>query len=524
MLKQGLEDEIAVAKKQLGEDTLTRSTTEEELHAAEGALTEAQATLAADTKYLAELRQSCATKAAQWEQRQKGASEETAAIEKAKSILTEGVKAFLQTSTRVRSLEQTDESNSARVQATAVLSKLAKKFHSFALTQLATRSRSDPFGKIRGLIEDMISSLTKAAAEEADQKSFCDEENKKSTAQKGVLTGKFDKTSARIEKAEAGMAMLKEGIATLEKEVAEIDAGQAEATGIRQDEHAEYLKASQDQSDSAKAVAKAIEVLDNYYSSASFVQVSQPEFGGAKSDIGSTITSILEVAESDFTQMLAESDADETSAASAYDKLSKENAVVKATKQADAKGKTNEVAALEVALGNYKENKASTSNELDAVLDYLDKLKPQCETKVMSYAEKKARREQEIEGLKEALTILSGESLLQVRSSTHRRFLQKSFENKQMSAWPHTYQNCVAGTCRGADQIKSHMPCVENLYHNIGEEYKKFGANLKVTLYMRNRCEQYYDKVHVLECTSADEWVAFSPKFPVQSYKVESCV
>ena len=46
--------------------------------------------------------------------------------------------------------------------------------------------------------------------------------------------------------------------------------------------------------------------------------------------------------------------------------------------------------------------------------------------------------------------------------------------------WPHTYQNCVAGTCRGADQIKSNMPCVEMLYHKGGEEYKKFGANLKV--------------------------------------------
>ena len=32
----------------------------------------------------------------------------------------------------------------------------------------------------------------------------------------------------------------------------------------------------------------------------------------------------------------------------------------------------------------------------------------------MSYGERKAKREQEIEGLKEALTILSGEALLQV--------------------------------------------------------------------------------------------------------------
>ena len=34
----------------------------------------------------------------------------------------------------------------------------------------------------------------------------------------------------------------------------------------------------------------------------------------------------------------------------------------------------------------------------------------------MSYADKKAKREQEIAGLKEALTILSGEAFLQVRN------------------------------------------------------------------------------------------------------------
>ena len=66
MLKQGLEDSISVAKKQMGEATQTRATTEEELHAAEGALTETEATLAADTKYLEELKMSCETKARYW--------------------------------------------------------------------------------------------------------------------------------------------------------------------------------------------------------------------------------------------------------------------------------------------------------------------------------------------------------------------------------------------------------------------------------------------------------------------------
>ena len=39
-----------------------------------------------------------------------------------------------------------------------------------------------------------------------------------------------------------------------------------------------------------------------------------------------------------------------------------------------------------MSLTNYKEDHASTSKELSAVLDYLEKLKPQCETKVMTSA------------------------------------------------------------------------------------------------------------------------------------------
>jgi chromosome segregation ATPase len=418
MLKQGLEDEIKVAKKQLSEATQTRSTTEEEQYSAETTLSETEETLAADEKYLEELKQSCSMKATEWAARQKQASEETAAIEKAKEVLSDGVKVFLQTSARLTMKSKIE--GDSRSQVVSVLRRISKKVHSYKLMQLVASAQSDPFGKIRGLIEEMLAKLTKAAAEEADQKSFCDEEISESKAKQADLSGKLDKTSARIAKAEADKAKLAEEIKLLETEIAEIDAGQAEATKQRQAENAEYLKASKDFKDSATAVAKAIAVLSEYYNSAAFVQVSAkeaPELGGAKGDVGSTIVSILEVAESDFTTMLAEAEADESSAASAYEKLKQENTVTKATKQADVKGKTSGMKQLEVALGNYAENKGTTSEELDAVLMYLDKLKPQCESKVMSYAERKAKREQEIEGLKEALTILSGEALLQVQSS-----------------------------------------------------------------------------------------------------------
>jgi chromosome segregation ATPase len=389
LLKQGLEDEIKVAKKQLSQATQTRSTTEEEQYEAETSLKETEETLAADAKYLEELKQSCSAKAAEWAARQKQAGEETAAIEKAKEVLSEGVKVLLQTSTRTKTRKISFDGDDTRSQVVGILRKISKSAHSYKLMQLVASAQSDPFGKIRGLLEEMIAKLTKEAAEEADQKSFCDEEISESKAKQADLSGKLDKTTARIAKAEADKAKLAEEIKMLEEEIAGIDAGQAEATKVRQAEHEEYLKASSDFKQSAAAVAKAIDVLSEYYDSAGFAQVQSkeaPELGGAKSDVGSTIVSVLEVAESDFTSLLAETEADESSAQAAYDKLTEENTVTKATKAADVKGKTSQGKQLEVALGNYAENKATTTDELDAVLIYLDKLKPQCESKVLSYA------------------------------------------------------------------------------------------------------------------------------------------
>merc|ERR1719310_1153867 len=144
----------------------------------------------------------------------------------------------------------------------------------------------------------------------------------------------LDKLQARIDGASTTIAELTEGIKTLEAEIAEIDKAQAEATAIRTKEHEEYLVASKDFKDSAEAVAKAIEVLKNFYEG-SFIQLSstttlkskvhQPELGGAKSDTAHTIISVLEMSEEDFTTLLAEAEATEDEAAKAYKSLTDEN-------------------------------------------------------------------------------------------------------------------------------------------------------------------------------------------------------
>merc|ERR1719198_1233907 len=84
---------------------------------------------------------------------------------------------------------------------------------------------------------------------------------------------KLAKFTSRVDEASSKLAELQQGVKSLAGEISEIDKATAEATAIRTKEHDEFLKVSKDYKDSATAVAQAIEVLQNFYSGASFVQL-----------------------------------------------------------------------------------------------------------------------------------------------------------------------------------------------------------------------------------------------------------
>merc|ERR1719178_31216 len=212
---------------------------------------------------------------------------------------------------------------------------MSTKYNSYALMQLAHMSTADPFAKIKGLISDMIEKLLNEANEEASHKAFCDEELSKSKSSQATKSQKLDKYVARIDTAQATIAELNDAIKGLEAEIAEIDAAQAEATQIRTQENEDYLKASSDFKASAEAVAAAIQVLRSYYEGGSFIQISATTNSKSKVKDANTIISVLEMAEGDFTTLLAEADTAEQAAASAYEKTSQDNKVTKVSKETE---------------------------------------------------------------------------------------------------------------------------------------------------------------------------------------------
>merc|ERR1719379_715781 len=317
-------------------------------------------------------------------------------------------------------------SANARLKVVAHLSDLGSTYHNHLLMQIANHAKVDPMAKIKGLVEEMIARLLKEQQEEATQKAFCDAEIGKSKKNLEDKSAKLDKLSARLDKATTSKAALEQEVVDLTKEVSEIDRAQAEATKIRGAEHAEYEPAAKDYSSSQDACARAVEVLKSYYDGTSLAQTGSTSLAQegdqsgsgedskatpGNSDAGGAIIEFLMVAEEDFAKLLAEEETNEAKAKDAFNKLEQENKISKATKLMEIKGKESEIKSLSVTINDHSEDRSSLQREIDALSGYLDKLKPQCETKTMSPEEKAAARKAEIDGLKEALEILSGDGV-----------------------------------------------------------------------------------------------------------------
>jgi len=258
----------------------------------------------------------------------------------------------------------------------------------------------------------------KEAKEAADLHEFCKAEKEKTSAAIKKKTMTLNGLDARIEGASTKKQTLENNIADLTDELAETAKSQAEATALRNEEHTNFVKVEADFTGAAEAVDDAIDALKEYYGS-SFVQTSRksstsskapPVLGGAKSDSAGGIVSILETMGEEFRKTVKTANAEERAAQKAYDTLSNDNAVSKASMEAEIKGAHSEIKSLSTSIHDFEGDHKSTSGELASVNEYVAKLKPQCGGRTVPYAERKAKMDAEIEGLKNGLAILEAES------------------------------------------------------------------------------------------------------------------
>merc|ERR1719443_1492074 len=429
--KQSLMGAMTLFNSKLDDANEDKNRLSEEKAQAEAENAQAKESKAADEKALAELVSTCNAAAASWDARQKDAAAEQAAITKAQEILGSRVKVFLQVENQKKA--DTNEPTAVRQKLISKFRSLGKNLHSISMLNMVSAMSVTPMEKIKGLITDMIAKLQKEAAEAANMHAFCEEETKANKEANEKTQGELDTTNNRLESASAKKQDLEDRVAELQAQIKDIENADAEALKIRQDENAAFLKNEADFKEAAAAVDDAIDVLKDFYGDvgigAALVQqpAAPPKLGGRSDASAGGILSILDMMSDQFSTTVDKLQREEREAVEAYEKLTNENDVAKTSKKMEIKTSESQIMSLTEAVGDYTIDLTEGTKTMDAIKAYAEKLKPQCENRVVPYAERKAKREAEIEGLKEAFQILVGTAdsmggFLQTHSHPNRRF------------------------------------------------------------------------------------------------------
>jgi hypothetical protein len=304
----------------------------------------------------------------------------------------------------------------------------ADRLHSPMLLALVTKAsaQEDHFAKVRALISDLIARLEQEALDEADQKSFCDEQMASAIENRDAEQLNIEGETATIAKKEAEVKKLTKEIAELSEEIAELNKALNEATELRAQEKANNEKTLEDAEAGKAAVEEAIDVLKKFYDSA-FLQKKQKQpavdrEGKAVSDYAPKLSydddykgnqdaskgifGLLEVIVSDFERTITTVTDEESAAQSAFEEFETATKTSIEDKEKDKDTKEGEVADAEDAIMSAKDAKKTAEDLHSSALKELEKLKPMCVEGEMSYAERVEKREQEVAALKEALKIL----------------------------------------------------------------------------------------------------------------------
>eukprot|EP00812_Abedinium_dasypus_P013986 NODE_74_length_2226_cov_210.863657.p2 GENE.NODE_74_length_2226_cov_210.863657~~NODE_74_length_2226_cov_210.863657.p2 ORF type:complete len:697 (-),score=365.67 NODE_74_length_2226_cov_210.863657:136-2175(-) len=429
-LRQSLEDSVKYANQDLASAKANRLNQEQNKATATEDLAMASKNVAENTQALNTLELECKKRTEEFEEETKSRSEELKALGDAKKIvadMTGGAQSIQYSASSFLQQAQSTLKTSADLanfEVVQFVRRLARQQNSEALTQLGRRIASslqasaltgdNPFGKVKGLISELIERLQNESEADAAEKAYCDKEIAYNSDKEQRKTAEFDRLTTWIDNMEARSAELKEQVADLQKALAALAATQKEMNGLRSEEHEQFVKDKAEMEKGVEGIKTALKILRDYYAQSGAAHSAAK--GSASSIIG-----VLEVAEADFAKTLAEVESMESERQAEYEQGTKDNELEKAEKEQDVKYKTVEMSKIAKALRETDSDHKSAKAELEVILDYKAKLVERCAPKAETYAQRTARRAAEISGLEEALTILENEAALVQRHSTVRR-------------------------------------------------------------------------------------------------------
>jgi hypothetical protein len=436
VLLQRLTDSIKDAKERSAAKTAFKAQRTEDAAAAKGDLGVTQKAKAEDEKTLAETLSACDARSREFENNQVVRSGEIKACEQAVGILRSDAvsgnadkhlpAALMQDGAVSLTQLRGQDMPESRQRIVEFLQGRAKELGSRYLALAASHVAADPFVKVKKMIKDLIVKLMEEANSEADHNAYCTTELATNKLTRENKQSEIDELSANVDKKTAESQQLAQQLAQLSAEVSELKTQQSEATNLRDNERKTNAATVADAKEAQVAVEKATKILKEFFASAADASLLQggngeqlstemsqaakaPYTGQQSSNTG--IVGFLEVILSDFARLESETSSAEDAAQEAYEKFMNETNQDVAVKETEIKHKDNSKLDCDQAIASLQKELQLTQEELAAADNYYAKLKPDCVDTGLSYEVRVQKREEEIQSLKEAMTILTQEDL-----------------------------------------------------------------------------------------------------------------
>merc|ERR1719409_2625811 len=224
--------------------------------------------LAADQKFLLNLKETCQNTDQEFEERTKTRAEEIKAVSEALAILSsdDAHDTFTSTFNFI-------QKSSTREKAEKILLKAAKKTGDAKIAKLATRVQLDGFKKVSEDIDGMIADLKKEKDADVKMKDFCIEALHKNEVAIEMKARDIEQLDAKISTLTAEIEELAKSIASLQAEVAEMQVQLKRAGEDRELENQDFQNVVADQRETQKLLEAALAKLKGFYDKA-FVQTS----------------------------------------------------------------------------------------------------------------------------------------------------------------------------------------------------------------------------------------------------------
>lgn len=462
--QQGLSNEKKFAEKESREKGEVRESKAEDKEATENDKAEETKDRDSDSEFLKVLQDDCENKAKQWDQRSQTRAAELTAISEAMQALKSGVApnysankklvglqkhsavkghwvfvkeaaaSFLQIQgVSLRGASRFQNGNRAEVQLAdrvhQLLATSAAKLQSPILSMAALKVSSmspDHFVKVRGIIKDLIQRLEDQATAEETQKNYCDKQTEAAVTKRDEEQSKIEDNKAQIDLKNSAKQKLQEDIAELSKQIAENKKALLEATTLREEESKENDKTIEDAGVGKEQVEFALNTLEKFYNQAggAFVQYVPPKsdregltvadrapetfdsdyHGSGEESKG--IIGLLNIILSDFDRTLLKVKTDEGAAQQSFDDFKKENEGDTNIKAGSVDSKNTEITGINDDVVNLEDALESAQGEHKAALATIASLHSMCVEAEETYEERVAKRNKEVEALKEAHGIL----------------------------------------------------------------------------------------------------------------------